>query len=171
MVETSVQIQAQIQSHLESLSQKNLQAALDFVLELADREREAASTKSLSPVPGCSDSEDSTITLGYPPVDQDLLSKIVSRICRVGSPLKVILFGSWARGDARDSSDIDLLIVEESDRPRHERARPYYVALKDVLPPQDIVVWTPEEIEEWKSVPAAFVTTALREGIALYQTA
>jgi hypothetical protein len=34
---------------------------------------------------------------------------------------------------------------------------------------KDIVVWTPEEVEQWRNVSNAFITTALREGIVLYE--
>ncbi len=41
-------------------------------------------------------------------------SEIVNRICKAGHPLQVVLFGSRSRGDAREDSNIDLLIIEES---------------------------------------------------------
>ena len=58
----------------------------------------------------------------YPPVTDDLLAEIVQRIRAVGDPTKIVLFGSRARDDARPDSDIDILIVEESDLPRYKRA-------------------------------------------------
>jgi hypothetical protein len=38
-----------------------------------------------------------------------------------------------------------------------------------LFPAKDIVVWTPGEVEEWRSVPNAFITTAVREGRVLYE--
>ncbi|MCX6031464.1 MAG: hypothetical protein NT169_19465 [Chloroflexi bacterium] len=38
-----------------------------------------------------------------------------------------------------------------------------------VSPAKDILVWTPEEIAEWRDVPNAFVTTVIREGVLLYE--
>jgi len=43
------------------------------------------------------------------------LLKIVEKMRHAGSPEKVVLFGSRARGDAKPDSDIDLLVVEQSD--------------------------------------------------------
>ena len=106
--------------------------------------------------------------LTYPPVTDDLLRTVVRSILSIGQPEKIVLFGSWARGDARRDSDLDLLIIEESDLPRHQRSPRYYLALADVFPAKDIVVYTPAEVEEWSAVPNAFVTAALREGKVLH---
>jgi predicted nucleotidyltransferase len=105
----------------------------------------------------------------FPPVDARLLDEIVRRIRAVGDPERIVLFGSRARGEARVESDLDLLIVEPSDRPRYRRAPRYLRALVGVFPAKDVVVWTPEEIAAWAAVPNAFITTALREGRVLYE--
>ena len=104
-----------------------------------------------------------------PPVTPDLLQEIVRRILQAGSPQKIILFGSRARGDARPDSDIDLLIIEESSLPRYRRAPPYLRALVGLFPAKDVVVWTPAEAAAWRDVPHAFITSALREGRTLYE--
>jgi predicted nucleotidyltransferase len=55
--------------------------------------------------------------VAFPPVTEELLQEAVQRILSVGSPEKIVLFGSWVRGQARPDSDLDLLIIEESDLP------------------------------------------------------
>jgi len=97
------------------------------------------------------------------------LSDMVEKICQVGSPERIVLFGSRARGDAMADSDIDLLVVEPSDIPRYKRAARYRKAVAGLCVAKDIVVWSPEEINEWKSVPNAFITAVLREGRVLYE--
>jgi predicted nucleotidyltransferase len=104
-------------------------------------------------------------------IDTGIIVEIIRRIVRVVDPMKVILFGSRARGDARPDSDFDLLVVRESDNPRHERSAPIYTALADVPVEVEVMVYTPAEIEEWQEVPQAFVTTAVREGKVLYERA
>jgi hypothetical protein len=58
---------------------------------------------------------------------------------------------------------LDLLIIEESD------LRRYRQVLCVMFPAKDIVVWTPREVEEWKAVPNAFISTILAEGKLLYE--
>jgi predicted nucleotidyltransferase len=106
--------------------------------------------------------------LDFPPVTDETLQEVVRRILAVGSPLKIVLFGSRARGQANPGSDLDILIVEESDLPRYKRAARYLRALVGVFPANDLVVWTPQEVETWASVPHAFITTVLSEGRTLY---
>jgi len=105
----------------------------------------------------------------FPPLTAELLDNIVQRILLVGSPHRIVLFGSRARGDTHEDSDLDLLIIEDSDLPRYRRAPRYLRALLGVFPAKDVVVWTPAEVESWRQVPNAFVTTALREGRTLYE--
>jgi len=98
-----------------------------------------------------------------------LLPLLTRRIVKEVAPDKIVLFGSRARGDGSERSDYDILVVMPSDKPRYRRAGPLYRALNDLQVPIDIVVWTPEEVEEWKNVRQAFITTALREGKVLYE--
>jgi uncharacterized protein len=106
--------------------------------------------------------------IAYPEVDGRLFDEIVRRIRLVGSPKRVVLFGSRARGDAGPGSDLDLLIIEESALPRYKRPVRYLSALVGLFPAKDVVVYTPEEVAQWAGVPNAFITTALREGKTLY---
>lgn len=102
-------------------------------------------------------------------VDEDLLRDVVQRILSVTQPERIILFGSYARGDATEESDIDILIVQHSDLPRYKRATPIRLALRGLFPSKDIVVYTPEEVEEWKSASTSFIASVLREGRVLYE--
>jgi len=102
-------------------------------------------------------------------VNQDLVADIVRRIVVTAQPQKIILFGSRARGDARADSDFDVLVIKESNEPRYRRSVPLYVALADVPAEVEVLVYTPEEVEEWRQVPQAFVTTAVREGTTIYE--
>ena len=102
-------------------------------------------------------------------LDPHLLEKIVERIVNQVRPEKVMLFGSRARGSGRSDSDLDLLVIAESSEPRYRRSAPLYGALSDILIPMDILVYRPQEVEEWRNVRQAFITTAIREGRVLYE--
>jgi predicted nucleotidyltransferase len=102
-------------------------------------------------------------------IDTNLLAKIVQRIVKQAHPIKIILFGSRARGDERPDSDIDILVVANSDEPRNRRSVPLYSVLSDIHVPMDIVVYRPDEVRDWSRVPQAFVSTAIREGTVLYE--
>lgn len=108
-------------------------------------------------------------TLTFPPVTDQLLAEVVRRILTIGSPVKIVPFGSHAKGTARPDSDLDLLIIEESDLPPYRRSGRYRRVLCGVFPAKDIVVWTPQEVDEWKAVPNAFISTPLAEGKLLYE--
>ena len=109
------------------------------------------------------------LTFEYPPVTDELLQEAVHRILQAGSPLKIVLIGSRAGGEARPESDLDILIIEESTLPRYKRSPPYFRALGGIFPAYDVVVWTPQEVASWANVPNFFVTTAMREGKILYE--
>jgi len=107
-------------------------------------------------------------TMEFPPVTAELLDEIVRRVLAAGNPTKIMLFGSRARGNARPDSDVDILVIEETDLRGAERDARYYRALRGVYPAKDIQVWTPGEVDEWRQVPNSFIMTVLGEGKILY---
>ncbi len=102
-------------------------------------------------------------------VDQVLLDEVVSRIVRAVDPERIVLLGSQARGTARAGSDLDLLVVMDSPLPRHRRVVPILKALAGIMIGKDVVAYTPGEIEEWRGVREAFITSILAEGRTLYK--
>lgn len=104
-----------------------------------------------------------------PRSDSALLQEVVRRIRAIARPEKIILFGSRARGDGRQGSDLDILIVMDTDLPRYKRSVPFYRALSGLGIAKDIVVYTPSEVEEWKTASCSLVATVLREGNVLYE--
>ncbi len=99
------------------------------------------------------------------------LTLITNCIIREYQPDKIILFGSWARGNADEQSDIDLLVISdrEKDLPRYQRGLDVRLALSQFQTPKDILFYTHEDVERWRDVPHTFINTVLNEGRALYE--
>ena len=98
-----------------------------------------------------------------------IVSDMTRRIGSVSDPEKIILFGSRARGTAHADSDFDILIIQDSDQPRYRRAATLYRILADLPLEVELVVYAPEEVNQWNRVPEAFIATALREGKVIYE--
>ena len=80
-----------------------------------------------------------------------------------------MLFGSQARGDAKKSSDVDLLIVMKDAPDKRQTAIDMRCLLSDLPVSKDIVVTTPEEIARRKHIVGTIIRTALREGKIVYE--
>ncbi len=103
-------------------------------------------------------------------VDEELLKEIVERILGVLDPIKIILFGSWAYGESRKGSDLDILVVlEDGIKSRYDLMVLIYGALRGILIPKDIVVATLSDIEDWKNVPQTFITKIVKKGRVIYE--
>jgi len=100
--------------------------------------------------------------------DNELLRTITTRIAEAVRPEKIILFGSWARGERGPHSDIDLLIIQESDLSRPQRYAQVRRLFWGMGVAMDILVYTPEEFARYQSVPGSFTHTVAREGKVLY---
>ncbi|MBA3424615.1 MAG: nucleotidyltransferase domain-containing protein [Rubrobacter sp.] len=103
---------------------------------------------------------------------EEWLPSVVERIVERFDPVRVILFGSRARGDAGPHSDVDLLVVmpdgiDDERRVTVEIRR----LLRDMPAAKDIVVTTPEEIERRGDLVGTVLRPALREGKILYERA
>ena len=64
-------------------------------------------------------------------------------------PEKVILFGSYAENSAKEDSDLDLLIIKDSEIPSNKRCRELRKKLRGLKIPIDLLMYTPSEIEEF----------------------
>ena len=101
----------------------------------------------------------------------EAIAEIAHKLVEFYQPIRIYLFGSVARGDDGPDSDLDLLIVKDSDELRHRRAIPAYGALTGLGIPTDIIWRTPAEIADWSQVPNHVTTRAIREGKVLYERA
>jgi len=80
----------------------------------------------------------------------------------------VILFGSYAKGRATMGSDIDLVVVRETDRPLPRRGDDIRPLLATSLVRVDLHVFTPDEMEEYGTDPSSFVGSVLATGRVVF---
>ncbi len=99
----------------------------------------------------------------------DLISVMVDRIVERFKPTRIILFGSQARGDTDDSSDVDLMVVLSRIPNKYQTAAKIRSSLRDVPISKDIIVITPREIEEEGDVIGTLAYEALQEGRIMYE--
>ncbi len=100
--------------------------------------------------------------------NEEQLNELVSRIVNAAHPLRIILFGSAARGDMGPDSDIDILVVmPEGTHRRHTME--WLHGLFSGLPfPVDVIVSTPTDLEKYRQTAGLIYSTVLREGRELY---
>jgi predicted nucleotidyltransferase len=100
------------------------------------------------------------------------IPELVRRIVREVDPLKVVLFGSRARGDERAESDVDLLVVMPdawAGVGQRRAAVTILTALRDLPVAKDVVVTTPAEIARRGHLTGTVLQRALAEGTVLYE--
>ncbi len=97
------------------------------------------------------------------------LPEAIDRIVRRFDPLQIILFGSWARGDARPDSDLDLLVVLSKVENKRQATIQIGNELSDLPTSKDIVVTSPEEIQKRGHLVGDVLRPALQEGKVVYE--
>ncbi|MFU8858631.1 MAG: nucleotidyltransferase domain-containing protein [Deferrisomatales bacterium] len=97
------------------------------------------------------------------------VEEIVRAIAEAFRPLQIVVFGSYARGHPTPESDLDLLVVMDTDLPRHRRAVPLRLLFRPAPCSMDILVYTPEEVERWKGTVNHVVTEAYACGRIAYE--
>ena len=101
-------------------------------------------------------------------IPTDFLPVVVDRLVKGFQPRRVILFGSFARGDAGPDSDLDLLVVMDEVENKRETTVAMRRALADLPIAKDVIVTTPEEIARRGHVEGTVLKPALTEGVVLY---
>jgi len=96
------------------------------------------------------------------------IRRMARRIVSLFQPERIILFGSYARGEAGPDSDVDLLVVAPAKGSTRELAVAIGVALHDMAAAKDIIVVRPEEFAWRQNVVGTIEWPAAREGKVLY---
>ena len=99
------------------------------------------------------------------------IAKIIAILKKEYTPLKIILFGSYVYGNPTEDSDIDLLIIKNTNKNRVDR----FITVKKLIydPQRKIVVsplvLTPDELSNRLSMGDDFIKDIISRGIVLYE--
>jgi predicted nucleotidyltransferase len=102
-------------------------------------------------------------------IEATKINDIVSQIATKFDPDKIILFGSYAVGNATNNSDIDLLVIKETDLPKHKRSFDIQKLLIGSMIPMDILVYTKSEFEKEKNEKYSFLYSAIKTSKIVYE--
>ena len=100
---------------------------------------------------------------------QEKIQEMVRRIVVGFNPEKVILFGSFARGEAGPDSDVDLLVIKPVSGSKRKERLEIRKALRGIGLAKDIILATPEEVERYGDLVGTIIRPALLEGKVLYE--
>lgn len=104
-------------------------------------------------------------------IDSNKINEIATRIAARFNPDKIILFGSYANGTQKEDSDLDLLIIQDSDLPPQKRGFDIRMSLIGAEIPFDILIYTKSEFEQEKNRSFSFLSTAIKNSKVLYERA
>ncbi len=106
-------------------------------------------------------------------VTETVIEEMVEALVRAGDPERIILFGSYARGEAGADADVDLLVIESEpfgpQRSRREELTRLYRALQGMGVAKDILLYSAEELDYWRDSINHVIADALREGRVVYE--
>ena len=99
----------------------------------------------------------------------DKLPEITRRILEVSKPVKIILFGSYARGEQSADSDLDLMVVMDKVKSTRSESVRLRGALRGLLVPIDILVATTDQLDRHKNTIGLIYHSVLNEGKIIYE--
>ena len=97
-------------------------------------------------------------------IDEATINKAVELLRQAALDATIILFGSGARGEAKEDSDLDFLVVEPKVTSRREEIVRLLDALRPLRIPADVLVVSQKTYEEWADTPNTVLYEAAREG-------
>lgn len=104
-------------------------------------------------------------------IDSKIIDDVVFKIASRFNPYKIILFGSYANGTQNEDSDLDLLIVQDSELPMQKRGLDIRMSLIGTKIPMDILIYTKTEFEQEKNSAFSFLKSAIKNSKVLYERA
>ena len=97
------------------------------------------------------------------------INDIVKRIALNYNPDKIILFGSYANGTYSENSDLDFILVKETNAPKHKRGIEVRRLFYGFTIPMDFKIYTTSEFNSELSNQFSFLSSAIKESKILYE--
>ena len=101
-------------------------------------------------------------------ISEDTIAQAVATLVAVGKPQRIVLFGSYARGDADDASDLDLMVVKSQVTNRAQEMLQLSRALRPLRVPVDVLLVSADELARLGQQPGPVYWWALQEGRVLH---
>lgn len=101
-------------------------------------------------------------------ISEDTIAQAVATLVAVAKPQRILLFGSYARGDADDGSDLDLMVVKSQITNRAQEMVQLARALRPLRVPVDVLVVSEDELVRLGREPGSVYWWALHEGRVLH---
>lgn len=101
-------------------------------------------------------------------IENEKINEVIDKIVNNYHPEKIILFGSYAAGCQDEKSDLDLLIIKDTDKLNFERDIEVLKLFRGLKIPLDILVYTNDEFNKWKNLKTSFESNVLKTGKILY---
>jgi len=101
-------------------------------------------------------------------IQKKQIDYISKKIVKNIEPEKIILFGSYAKGDYNENSDLDFIVVKQSNLPRHKRGLEIRRLFYGLLIPFDLKVYTPDEYNNDLNNKYSFLSSAIKNSKLLY---
>lgn len=106
-----------------------------------------------------------------PVVSSDVIEVAARRLAAaIEQPARIILFGSYARGEAGPDSDLDFMVIERDVPNRHAEMARLTRELRSLRVPVDVLVVSEAYAEDWGGVVNTVVHATLTEGRELATT-
>lgn len=104
-------------------------------------------------------------------ITDEIVKAMTDRIADKFYPDKIIVFGSWARDELTEHSDVDFLVIMPYSGSKRDAQVAIRRALRGFGVPKDVIVATEQEIQQKQYLSGYIYGTALREGRVLYDRA
>ena len=103
--------------------------------------------------------------------DTEAIRRLTGLLIEAAKPKRIIMFGSQARGEAGEDSDLDVMVVEELVSDRAGEMVRLNRLLRSLDIPVDLLVVSAEKFDYWCDTPGNVYFEAATEGEVLYEAA